>query len=164
MSRRVGQRFASLKALGEAAALARELGKPPAAFDEMRNEAIASLAVVNLRPLRRLDLPAGRRAGRLRLGAGDAAASYVADRGTIVVQRTGDGSEIHRLEGFPQQFAFLRFSPDGRFLATWNNHRLKAWRLSPPARLACSTTMRPRSHSSGHEPWNVGCSARTAGG
>ncbi len=47
------------------------------------------------------------------------------------MQRTGDGGEIHRLEGFPQEFAFLRLSPDGRFLATWNNHRLRAWRLAP---------------------------------
>jgi WD40 repeat protein/tetratricopeptide (TPR) repeat protein len=130
LSRRVGQRFASLEALKEAAALARELGKPPAAFDEMRNEAIASLAVVDLRPLVGWTFrPAGERA--VFDSALATCASYVGDRGTIVVQRTGDGGEIHRLEGFPQDFAFLRFSPDGRFLATWNNHRLRAWRLSP---------------------------------
>jgi WD40 repeat protein len=153
LSHRVGQRFGSLKALKEAATLARELGKPPAAFDEMRNEAIASLAVVDLRP--RVDWtfqPAGERA--VYDSALATCASYVDDRGTIVVQRTGDGSEIHRLEGFLQDFAFLRFSPDGRFLATGNNHRLRAWRLSPgPPRLfyddAAEVPFR------GVEPWIV---------
>jgi hypothetical protein len=129
-SRRVGQRFASLEALKEAAELARELDKPPAALDELRDEAIASLAVVDLRPMGSWTFrPAGERA--VFDGALPRCASYVDNRGTIVVQRTGDGGELHRLEGFLQDCACLRLSPDGRYLATWNHHRLKAWRLSP---------------------------------
>ncbi len=119
----------------------------------MRNEAIASLAVVDLRPLPGWTFrPAGERA--VFDSALATCASYVGDRGTIVVQRTGDGSEIHRLEGFPQQFAFLRLSPDGRFLATWNNHRLKAWRLSPgPPRLFYDDAAEVAFQ--GHEPWII---------
>ncbi len=65
-----------------------------------------------------------------------------------------DGGEIHRLEGFSQDFAFLRLSPDGRFLATWNNHRLKAWRLSPgPPRLFYDDAAEVA--FDGHKPWII---------
>ena len=49
-SRRVGQRFYTLAAVQKATLLARELGKPPATFDELRNLAIAALALPDMQP------------------------------------------------------------------------------------------------------------------
>ena len=42
-SRRPGQRFEALTALGKAADIGRELGQPPEWFARLRNEAIAAL-------------------------------------------------------------------------------------------------------------------------
>ena len=49
----VGQRFDSLAALEQAAAIARELKLPPERLDALRDEAIACLALPDLRPDRR---------------------------------------------------------------------------------------------------------------
>ena len=49
-SRRPGQRVESLAALGEAARIARDVGVPAEVMDELRNEAIACLALPDLRP------------------------------------------------------------------------------------------------------------------
>src|SRR5262249_18016994 len=49
-SKRVGQRFNTLKALRAGSELARELVKPPEALAELRNLAIAALALPDLRP------------------------------------------------------------------------------------------------------------------
>ena len=51
-SRRPGQRLDSLAALDEAARIAREVGVPAEGMDELRNEAIACLALPDLRPAR----------------------------------------------------------------------------------------------------------------
>jgi WD40 repeat protein len=48
LSRRPGQRFEALKALGKAAAIGRELELPPGWFDQLRNEAIAALALPDI--------------------------------------------------------------------------------------------------------------------
>jgi serine/threonine protein kinase/WD40 repeat protein len=47
-SRRPGQRFEALEALGKAASIGRELGQPPAWFEPLRNEAIAALALPDI--------------------------------------------------------------------------------------------------------------------
>jgi len=49
LSRQRGQRFDALAALGKAAAIGRELGQPAAWFDAVRNEAIAALALPDVR-------------------------------------------------------------------------------------------------------------------
>ena len=51
-SGRSGQRFDALEALAAAARIARQVGAPEATFDELRNEAIACLALPDLRPAR----------------------------------------------------------------------------------------------------------------
>ena len=48
-SRQVGQRFESLDALEQAAAIARELGLPPERFDPLRDQAIACLALPDMK-------------------------------------------------------------------------------------------------------------------
>jgi serine/threonine protein kinase/WD40 repeat protein len=54
-SGQVGQRFESLKAIEEATAIAQELGMPAAAFDDLRTEAIAALALPDLEVAREWD-------------------------------------------------------------------------------------------------------------
>src|SRR5262249_37245211 len=48
LSRRPGQRFDALNALGKAAAIGRELELPPEWLDRLRNEAIAALALPDI--------------------------------------------------------------------------------------------------------------------
>jgi hypothetical protein len=71
LSRRAGQRFKSLDALAKAAQIARERHMPPERFLELRNEAIACLALPDLRLAKQWDgWPAGSLGGRLRWHAG----------------------------------------------------------------------------------------------
>ena len=53
-SRRAGQRFDSLEALRQAAQIGRELGLPPERFDALRDEAIACMALPDLKPTGRV--------------------------------------------------------------------------------------------------------------
>jgi hypothetical protein len=49
-SHRVGQRFDSLAALAEAAKIGRELKLPAARFDRLRDDAIACMALPDMKP------------------------------------------------------------------------------------------------------------------
>jgi WD40 repeat protein len=106
-SGRAGQRFDSLAILSEAATLRTSL--------QLRNEAIASLALADLRPRRQW--PLSSRAWSL-----DATAQRVAQhdgQGNLIVRRLADPADVLRLPGGgrpnPGRGAF---SPDGRFLAS----------------------------------------------
>ncbi len=121
-SRRAGQRFESLSALARAAAIARDLKLPTERLDMVRDQAIASLALPDLRPE-----PGGRQirrpAGVLAL-AFDRTMTHYAFRfrdGTIQVHRIADLQEVARFHarGDREAVVFL-FSPNGRYLAT--NH------------------------------------------
>jgi eukaryotic-like serine/threonine-protein kinase len=135
-SRRIGQRYGTLEAVRQAVALARELDKPPAAFDELRNLAIAALALPDLKPAaewisepdetdwhnsyRDVD-------PRFQFNAAtnvDGALSF-----RPVGTGPGDRGEIARFPGFGVE-ARPQWSPDGRFLAMWhwNIGRLQIWR------------------------------------
>jgi serine/threonine protein kinase/WD40 repeat protein len=116
-SGRAGQRFGSLDALAEAARLARERGAPEEDLLKLRNEAIACLALPDLRFERTLleNVPQ----------------TYWIDfdpefrffawsdlEGTVRVRRVADGTETTRLPGpgAATQWVDPRFSPDGRWL------------------------------------------------
>jgi eukaryotic-like serine/threonine-protein kinase len=111
-SRQPGQRFDSLEALRRAAAIRPSLG--------LRNEAIACLALADLRLERRWDLPPNTGTGfdaRLeRYAQSDS-------RGNISIRRVRDHREVTRLPGFGVAGSSgsvcppLCFSPDGRRLA-----------------------------------------------
>ncbi|HEY2159628.1 MAG TPA: serine/threonine-protein kinase, partial [Isosphaeraceae bacterium] len=116
-SHRVGQRFESLAALRRASAL----GVFPDRRLALRNEAIACLALPDLRLERSLGISEGRDFVRDHLVAFDAAFEQMAydDRdGTIIVRSVIDGAEIARRPGpgrHPEGISML-FSPDGRWL------------------------------------------------
>jgi serine/threonine protein kinase/WD40 repeat protein len=116
-SHRMGQRFDGLSALSQAAAIGRGLGLPPGNFDLLRDEAIACMALPDLRPIG----PPIRKPEVLASFAVDAGMTRYAFRlrdGTVLVCHAIDGQEIVR---FPargeREFQFFGFSPDGRYLA-----------------------------------------------
>jgi WD40 repeat protein len=116
VSRRLGQRFDSLKAIEHAAELARQRNMPDDRFLEMRNEAIACLALPDLRLVRDLES----------FAVPDVHVSFDAsleryarsDReGTIRVRRVSDGTEICRLPDIgPGLSLSVLLSPDGQYL------------------------------------------------
>jgi serine/threonine protein kinase/WD40 repeat protein len=117
-SRRVGQRFESLDALARAAAIARELKLPPDRFDLLRDEAIACLALPDLKETGRVI----RRPPGAFLVAFDPTMTRYALRfrdGTIRVCRAADDGEIARFQARgDREISVFGFSPDGRYLAT----------------------------------------------
>ncbi|HEY8503161.1 MAG TPA: hypothetical protein VIL46_01165, partial [Gemmataceae bacterium] len=130
-SRRPGQRFAALAALGKAAAIGRELGQPPQWFDRLRNEAIAALALPDVHITRELD----------GFPPGTVAADFSEDfelyartdkRGGCSIRRVGDGAELFRLPELGEPVA-PRFGP-GRLLSVFGvtSQRLRVWDLGGP--------------------------------
>jgi serine/threonine protein kinase/WD40 repeat protein len=118
VSRRIGQRFETLDALEEAAKIARELKLPPARLDQLRDEAIACLALPDLKPTGRvITRPPG-----VITFAFDSTMTRYALRfrdGTISVRRVADDQEIAHFQGRgDREIAVFGFSPDGRYLAT----------------------------------------------
>jgi WD40 repeat protein len=127
-SRRVGQRFDSLAALGRAARMARERQMPAERFDQLRHEAIACLALPDIRvhewdgwPEDSAGLDYNGERGLY--ARGDA-------RGGVSVRRLDDDTGIARLPGDGVKVQPY-FSEDGRFLLLrelGGEHRIKAWR------------------------------------
>jgi serine/threonine protein kinase/WD40 repeat protein len=109
-SGRAGRAFDSLKALAEAARIARSLKLPDETMLMLRNEAIACLALPDLQPRPELDK-----------GTPDRQLERYAitdDQGTVTIRRISGDQEMMRLEGAGTRVvAHLDFSPDGRFLA-----------------------------------------------
>ncbi len=122
-SRQAGQRFDGLAALDQAAAIARNLKLPPDRLDPLRDEAIACLALPDLRP------EPGGRIIRRPPGAEwvvfDPTMTRYALRfkdGTIRVRRVADDEEVARFHARGDRgVEVFGFSPDGRYLAT-NHH------------------------------------------
>jgi len=122
-SRRAGQRFESLEALRKAAAIKPSL--------ELRNEAIACLALADLRITREL------------IDVRDGRAGAVFDHeyqryarpntnGSMSIYRMADGRELMRLKGGENPFYESAFTADGRHFAARFGKRpypLKLWNL-----------------------------------
>ncbi len=123
---RPGQRLDGLEALGQAVAIARSVEAPAASFDELRDEAIACLALPDLRPG---GIAFDRAADAIKPvfdGAFDRYARVGPD-GAITVVRRGDARPIARLAdlgGTPER---LWMGPDGRHLAVALANQLQIW-------------------------------------
>jgi WD40 repeat protein len=128
-SRQAGRRFDGLSALAEAAKLAHELDAPRERFLELRNEAIACMALTDVRPVRRLqDLSWG----DVTTGFGQQVAfdsrweMYARGdgEGNVSVRRLADEQEVARFSKPGSVATFLLFSPEGRYLAAkfYRNH------------------------------------------
>jgi WD40 repeat protein len=117
-SRQVGQRFESLRALERAAGIARELKLAPEQFELIRDQAIACLALPDMRTTGRvIDRPQ-----EVLLVAFDRAMRRYALRyqdGMIEVKNIDDDHEVARFRARGRTGVWVfGFSPDGRYLAT----------------------------------------------
>jgi WD40 repeat protein/Tfp pilus assembly protein PilF len=118
LGRQAGQRHGSLGAIREATRIAQSLNWPPERLVELRDEAIACLALPDLVPT---DLVIHRRPGVV-LSASDPTMTRYAHRfrdGTIRVSRIADDAPIALFKDRGDRDIFVfKFSPDGRYLAT----------------------------------------------
>ena len=123
LSRRMGQRFGTLKILRKAIGIANELKLPPGASGTCER-ALAALALTDLR------------VDKEWTGASDAAMDFAPGlrryasgdfKGNVTVRSVGDGAEICRLPApGPGETAPL-FSPDGRLLAVTHPGQGRVW-------------------------------------
>jgi serine/threonine protein kinase/tetratricopeptide (TPR) repeat protein len=127
LSRRPGQRFDALAALGKAAAIGRDLGQPPAWFDPLRNEGIAALALPDLHITQEFgSCPPG--TGWVELN--DDLTLYVrtTDKGGCTIRRVDDDTEVARLPELGEP-AHANFGA-GRILAVHTSgNRFQLWDL-----------------------------------
>jgi tetratricopeptide (TPR) repeat protein len=138
LSRRSGQRFDALAALGKAAAIGRELGQPTEWFDRLRNEAIAALARPDLHITQEFgSFPSG----SVWVDLSDDFELYVrtTDKGSCTVRRVDDDTAIADLPelGEPAQASF----GPGRLLAVrgTSSNRFQLWDLSGAEAISAST-------------------------
>jgi WD40 repeat protein len=129
LSRRMGQRFGTLDALEQAAKIARDLKWPTERLEPLRDEAIACLALPDLKPTgRAIPWPPGTVAV-----AFDSTMTRYALRfrgGTISMRRVADGQEIAQFQARgDREISVFRFCPYGRYLATYHDpgHGLTVW-------------------------------------
>jgi eukaryotic-like serine/threonine-protein kinase len=130
-SRQRGQRFDSLSALDRAVAIAHDLKLPTERFDQLRDEAIACLALPDLRPEPGSRIIA-RPAGVARVAFDPTLTRYALrfKDGTISVRRVADDEEVaHFQVRGDRDFFVLCFSPNGRYLATnhYPDHGVTVW-------------------------------------
>src|SRR5262249_46734591 len=114
LSKRPGQRFDALAALGKAAAIGRELGQPPDWFDRLRNEAIAGLALPDVHITQEFgSFPPG----SVWVELSDDFKLYVrtTEKGDCTIRRVADDTEVAHLPELGEP-AHAQFGP-GRLLA-----------------------------------------------
>jgi serine/threonine protein kinase/WD40 repeat protein len=128
LSRRLGQRYQTLAILRKALGIARQLGLPPERFRELRNEAIAALALPDLRVVKQWP--------------GDAHVSFDATleryasvdvQGRVAIRRAGDGKEIRRIADLgPGVLHWPEWAPDGSHLSVGDVARgqVHVWRVT----------------------------------
>ena len=116
-SRQPGQRFDSLDALAEAVKIGRELGFPDEKFDRLRDEAIASMMLPDMKPAGPPIQPPSWSTD-FTVDSGLTRYAFRRRDGTIVVRRTGDDQEIARFTAKGGQgYLIFDFSLDGRYFA-----------------------------------------------
>lgn len=113
-SGRPGRRFASLQAIARAVTIAPSV--------DLRNEAIACLALADINPL---PAWAGFERGGHELGFDRRFERYaqIERDGTVCVRQVGDGTVLKRLVGAGRAHGYPSFSPDGRWLAVARHDR-----------------------------------------
>jgi serine/threonine protein kinase/WD40 repeat protein/Tfp pilus assembly protein PilF len=139
-SRRPGQRFDGLDAIRKASLLGRQMGEPASFFDELRTQAVACMALPDVRIGTGANAPSALPYGFI------AAAEdrYVAfdGSGQLRVVRMDDDCEINRLEVYPGS-STVRLSADGSVIAACSTSgSFRAWdlRRSDPAPLMDEST------------------------
>jgi WD40 repeat protein len=136
LSRRPGQRFEALAALGRAADIGRDLGQPPDWFDRLRTEAVAALALPDVHITQ--EYPGAFPPGTVWLEWSDDLKCYArtTDQGGCTVYLAADNTEVARLPEMGEP-AEVSFGP-GRCLAVRGvrSRHFRLWDLAgrEPAR------------------------------
>jgi serine/threonine protein kinase/WD40 repeat protein len=133
LSRRMGQRFETLKTLTEATKMARSMNLPQADFLQLRNEVITCLALPDLRVAKEwVGLPNG--SWRVDFaGTLERYARMDRQGGPVSIRRVADDAEIYRLPRMGPGDSWIMFSPDGEFLARSRGPHLDLWKLAGQA-------------------------------
>jgi serine/threonine protein kinase/WD40 repeat protein len=129
LSRRPGQRFDALAALDKAAAIGRELGQPARWFDQLRNEAIAALALPDLHITKEFgSFPQG----SVWVDVSDDFELYalITDKGSCTIRRVADDTQVAHLPELGEP-AYAEFGT-GRILAVHgrSSKRFQLWDVS----------------------------------
>jgi WD40 repeat protein len=129
VSRRIGQRFETLKTLAEATKMARDLNLPAKDFLNLRNEAIACLALPDLRVAKEWN---GWPAGSFSVQFDSALERYarVDRQGSVSVRRVADDAEVCHLSGLGPGESWPLFSPDGQCLGLSHDSRFQLWKVA----------------------------------
>jgi eukaryotic-like serine/threonine-protein kinase len=132
LSRRIGQRFESLDAVAQALKIARDLNQGEERLLELRNAAIACLALPDLKIAKDWEgMPTG--AWRVNFDSTLERYARVDRQGVVTIRRVAGDAEICRLTRMKPGEAWASFSPDGQFVAVWRvDHWFKVWKLSSP--------------------------------
>jgi eukaryotic-like serine/threonine-protein kinase len=115
VSGRPGQRFNCLAALADSARLARELDRPEEELRDLRNLAVAALALPDVRRARIIEGLAGKEV----FAVDPRGELYVCsdNSGNLSVRRIVGDNLVHSIPGTGAKAIRLQFSPDGRHLA-----------------------------------------------
>jgi serine/threonine protein kinase/WD40 repeat protein len=114
-SRQPGQRFKTLDVLRQATSLGRALELPGEKFNELRDTAIAALALPDLNPTGPW-VPFPDDAVSIDFDEAHTLYARTDRQGNCTVRQVADGAEVHRLPG-RGRIAVPQLSRDGRFLA-----------------------------------------------
>jgi WD40 repeat protein len=114
-----------LKALGEATQIALALRLPEERLGQLRNEAIACLALPDIRLLREWDCPVARPT-RFAFDSELRYYAFVNDESEGIVRRMEDDTSVIQLPG--AEFG-PEFSPDGQFVAIATREAVSVWHL-----------------------------------
>ena len=127
-SRRPGQRFEALTALGKAADVGRKLGQSPEWFDRLRNEAIAALALPDIHITQEFGtFPPG----TVSVELNDDFTLYVrtTEKGDCTIRRVADDREVCRLPEFGEP-PWASFGSGGMLAVGGRSGRFQLWDVS----------------------------------
>ncbi|MDG3008217.1 WD40 repeat domain-containing serine/threonine-protein kinase [Paludisphaera mucosa] len=114
--RRPGQRLGGLEAIAEATRIAKAMDMPAETLEALRDEAVACMALPDLRPGRRsIPWPDGTRT--IEFPSSYDRYARLDEAGGASVRRMEDDAEILKIPPLGRELVDFQFSPDGRFLA-----------------------------------------------
>ena len=128
LSQRMGQRYGTFEILGKAITIAGALKLPAERLLEMRNQALAAMALTDMKVGKEW---AGNSASPMDFDPGLSHYACGDFEGTVSVRRVGSGAEARRLPAPGPGEVYPQFSPDGCLLAVVHPGlaRIQVWRL-----------------------------------